>query len=57
MNRKISRSKKHQYSKGKNLALGEGENATALINIAQEDDINIFDLLPDLQIAIFALSS
>ena len=39
------------------MALGEGENATALIDIAQEDDINIFDLLPNLQIAIFALPS
>ena len=45
MNRKISRNEKHKYSNEEKLALGEDENTSALINIAQEDDSNIFELL------------
>ena len=41
MNRKISRNEKHKYSNEEKLALGEDENTSALINIAQEDDGNI----------------
>ena len=41
MNRKISRNEKHKYSNEKNLVLGEEENTSTLINIAQEDDSNI----------------
>ena len=44
MNRKISRNEKHKYSNEEKLALGEDENTSALINIAQEDDSNIFEL-------------
>ena len=32
------------------MALGEDENTSALINIAQEDDNNIFELLQNLSI-------
>ena len=42
MNRKISRSEKHKYSNEEKLALAENENTSALINIAREDDSNIF---------------
>ena len=45
MNRKISRNKNHKYSNEEKLALVENENTSALINIAQEDDSNIFQLL------------
>ena len=48
MNRKISRNEKHKYSNEEKLALGEDENTSALINIAQEDDSNIFELLQNL---------
>ena len=48
MNRKISRSKKHKYSNDEKLALGENVNTSALINFAQEDDSNIFELLQNL---------
>ena len=50
MNRKISRNEKHKYSNEEKLALGEDENTSALINIAQEDDSNIFELLQNLWI-------
>ena len=50
MNRKISRNEKHKYSNEEKLALGENENTGALINIAQEDDSNIFGLLQNLRI-------
>ena len=50
MNRKISRKEKHKYSNEEKLALGEDQNTNAVINIAQEDDSNIFELLPSLQI-------
>ena len=45
MNRKINRTEKYKYSKEKQLALGEDENTSALIKIAQEDDSNIFEFL------------
>ena len=48
MNRKISRNEKHKYSNKEKLALGEDENTSALINIAQEDDSHIFELLQNL---------
>ena len=50
INRKISRNKKRKYSNEGKLALGENENTSALINIAREDDSNIFELLPNLWI-------
>ena len=43
MNQKISRN-----TNEKKLALGEDENLSALINIAQEDDRNIFEILQNL---------
>ena len=48
MNRKISWNENHKYSNEEKLALGEDENTSALINIAQEDDSNIFELLKSL---------
>ena len=48
MNRKISRNEKHKYSNEELLAIGENENTSALINIAQEADSNIFELLQHL---------
>ena len=48
MNKTIRKTKKHKYSKEKKLALGEEENISTLINIAQEDDSNIFELLQNL---------
>ena len=50
MNRKISRNEKHKYSNKEKLALGENENTSALINITQENDSNIFKLLQNLRI-------
>ena len=50
MNRKISRKEKHKYSNEEKLVLSEDENTNALIDIAQEDDSNIFDLLQNLWI-------
>ena len=50
MNWKISRKEKHKYSNEEKLALGEDQNTNAVINIAQEDDSNIFELLPSLRI-------
>ena len=41
MNQKISRNQKHKYSNEENLALGEDENTSALMNIALEDDGNV----------------
>ena len=49
MNQK-SRKEKHKYSNEEKLVLGEDENTNALIDIAQEDDSNIFDLLQNLWI-------
>ena len=48
MNRKIIRNKKHKYSNEEKLVLGEKENISGLINMAQEDDSNIFELLQNL---------
>ena len=48
MNRKISWNENHKYANEEKLALGEDENTSALINIAQEDDSNIFELLKSL---------
>ena len=48
MNRKISRNEKPKYSNDENLALGEDKNKSAVINIAQKDDSNIFELLQNL---------
>ena len=42
MNWKTSRNKKHKYFKEVKLILGERENTSALMNIAQEDESNIF---------------
>ena len=44
MNQKINRNEKHKYSNEEKLAFGENENTSALINIAQEDSSNIFEL-------------
>ena len=48
MNRKVSRNEKQKYSNEEKLALGEDENTSALINVAQEDDSNSFELLQNL---------
>ena len=48
MNRKVSRNGERNYSNEEELALGEDENTGALINIAQEDDSNSFELLQNL---------
>ena len=48
MSRKISRIGNHKYSNEEMFALGENENKSALINIAQENDSNIFELLQNL---------
>ena len=53
MNRKISRNEKHKYSNEEKLALGEDENTSALINIAQEDDSNICELLENFLVVTF----
>ena len=50
MDQKISRNKKDKYSNEEKLALSEDENTSALINIDQEDDSNIFELLQNLWI-------
>ena len=47
MNRKISRNEKRKYSNEEKLVFGEEGNLSALINIAQEDDI-ICELLQNL---------
>ena len=48
MNRKISRNEKRKYSYEEELALGEEEITSALMNIAQEDNSDIFELLQNL---------
>ena len=50
INWKTSRNEKQKYLNEEKLALGENENTSALINIAQEDDSNIFELLQNLWI-------
>ena len=42
MNWKTCRNKKRKYFSEEKFVLGEKENTTALMNIAQEDDSNIF---------------
>ena len=54
MNRKISRNEKHKYPNEEKLALGENENTSALINIAQDDHSNIFELLINLLIKLLS---
>ena len=49
MNRKVSRNEKLKHSNEEKLPLGEDENTNALINIAQEDDSNSFELLQNLR--------
>ena len=55
MNRKISRNKKHgekhKWSNEEKLAHGEDEKTSALINIAQDEESNIFELLQNLWIS------
>ena len=48
MNQKISRNEKQKNSNEEKVVLAEEENTSALINIAQEDDSNIFELLENL---------
>ena len=48
MNWKTSRNENHKYFNEEKLALGENENTSTLMNIAQEDDSNIFKLLKNL---------
>ena len=49
MNQKIfNRNEKHNYSNEEKLALGEKQNTSVLINIAQEDGSNVFELLQNL---------
>ena len=50
MNWKISRNEKHKYSNKEKLALAGNENTSALMNVAQKDDSNIFELLQNLGI-------
>ena len=45
MNRNITRNENYKYSNEEKLALGEDKNKSALVNIAQENDSNIFELL------------
>ena len=48
MNWKTSWNENHKYFNEEKLALGEKENRSTLMNIAQEDDSNIFKLLKNL---------
>ena len=48
MNQKTSRNEKHKHSNKEKLVLGGDKNTNALINIAEEDDSNIFELLKNL---------
>ena len=48
MKRKTSRNEKHKYFNEEKLALGENQNTSTLMNMAQEDDGNIFELLKKL---------
>ena len=56
MNQKINRNEK-QVLKRKQLALGEDKNPSALINIAQEDDSNSFELSQNLWIHLFFINN
>ena len=42
MNWKTSRNEKYKYFNEEKLAVGENENTSALMNVAWEDDSNIF---------------
>ena len=42
MNSKTSRNENHKYFNEEKLDLGEKENTSALMNIAQQGDSNIF---------------
>ena len=44
MDWKTSRNENHKYFNEENFDLGEKENTSALMNIAQQDDSNIFKL-------------
>ena len=48
MNWKTSRNEKHKYFNKEKLALGEKENSSALMNIAQDNDSNILKLTKSL---------
>ena len=50
MNRKNSTNEKQKYSNEEKLALVENKNTSVLINIAQENDSDIFELLKNLGI-------
>ena len=49
MNRKITRNEKHKYSNEEKMVLGEDENTSAKIYVAQEDGNNIFESLQNLR--------
>ena len=48
MKQKISRNEKHKLSNEEKLVVAEKKNTCALIDIAQEDDSNIFEFLQNL---------
>ena len=48
MNWKTSRNGKSKYFNEEKLAIGENENTSTLMSIAQEDDSKIFELLKNL---------
>ena len=50
MNWKTSRKENHKYFNEEKLALGGKENTSALLNIAQDDESNIFKLLKNLRL-------
>ena len=57
MNWKTSRNEKLKYLKEEKFALGEKENTSTLMNVAQEDDSNNFELLKNLWLINFSLLS
>ena len=48
MNWKTSRNENRKYFNEEKLALGEKENTSAIMNISQNDESNIFKLLKNL---------
>ena len=48
MNRKFRRNEKYKYSNEEKLALDENENTSTLIDIARENENNIFEFLQNL---------
>ena len=50
MNWKTSRNEKHKYFNEEKLTLVENENTSALMNIAQQDDNNLFEFLKNLRL-------